>query len=129
MPQRQEAGLQRPFAPYIAEIMDVFAWIHLGLAPAQAAVIHSVVCRGALVLGVHVGQVGVGVGIVTMATLSLLIRMNIHTKNARRISLVSVVKGSVAGLFVGRCAGDLHSPDRRTSGIALVVYADELRAH
>jgi uncharacterized membrane protein YfcA len=77
---------------------------HLGASgpPSRARVVS--VGFGILLMGIYGGYFGAGIGIITLATLSLLMPMDIHTLNARKTLIASVVNGSAAALFVAKGA-------------------------
>jgi uncharacterized membrane protein YfcA len=60
----------------------------------------ALVGLGILMMGIYGGYFGAGIGIITLATLSLLMPMDIHTMNARKTLLSGIVNGSAAGLFI-----------------------------
>jgi uncharacterized membrane protein YfcA len=64
----------------------------------------ALVGLGILMMGIYGGYFGAGIGIITLATLSLLMPMDIHTMNARKTLLASIVNGSAAGVFVAKGA-------------------------
>jgi uncharacterized membrane protein YfcA len=59
---------------------------------------------GILLMGIYGGYFGAGIGIITLATLSLLMPMDIHAMNARKTLLASIVNGSAAGIFIAKGA-------------------------
>jgi uncharacterized membrane protein YfcA len=58
-------------------------------------------------MGVYGGYFGAGIGIITLAVLGLMMPLDIHTMNARKSVLASVVNGAAAGLFVVRGTANL----------------------
>ncbi len=74
-------------------------------APTRARVV--AVGVGIFLMGAYGGYFGAGIGIITLAALSLLAPMDIHTMNARKTVLASVVNGAAAGLFIGRGTANL----------------------
>jgi len=59
-------------------------------------------------VGAYGGYFGAGIGIITLAALGLLVPMDIHTLNARKTVLASIVNGAAAGPFVAK--GIAHLP-------------------
>jgi uncharacterized protein len=64
----------------------------------------AMVGLGILLMGIYGGYFGAGIGIITLATLSLLMPMDIHAMNARKTLLASIVNGSAAGIFIAKGA-------------------------
>lgn len=64
---------------------------------------------GILLMGIYGGYFGAGIGIITLATLSLLMPMDIHAMNARKTLLASIVNGAAAALFVARGTANLQA--------------------
>jgi len=58
-------------------------------------------------MGVYGGYFGAGIGIITLAVLGLMMPLDIHTMNARKSVIASVVNGAAAGLFIIRGAANL----------------------
>jgi len=62
---------------------------------------------GIFLMAVYGGYFGAGIGIIILATLSLLTPMDIHTMNARKTVLASIVNGAAAGLFIAKGTANL----------------------
>jgi len=58
------------------------------------------VAVGIFLMGVYGGYFGAGIGIITLAALGLLQPLDIHTMNARKSVLTTLVNGAAAGLFI-----------------------------
>ena len=71
---------------------------------------------GILLMGIYGGYFGAGIGIITLATLSLLMPMDIHTMNARKTLLASIVNGAAATLFIARGTANLSAAGVMTLG-------------
>jgi uncharacterized membrane protein YfcA len=75
---------------------------HLGASGPPTRLRVALVGLGILLMGIYGGYFGAGIGIITLATLSLLMPMDIHTMNARKTLLASFVNGSAAAFFIVR---------------------------
>jgi uncharacterized membrane protein YfcA len=62
---------------------------------------------GLFLMGIYGGYFGAGIGIITLAVLGLLMPMDIHTMNAKKTLLASVVNGAAAGLFIVKGTANL----------------------
>ncbi len=62
---------------------------------------------GIFLMGIYGGYFGAGIGIITLAVLGLMMSQDIHTLNARKSVLASVVNGAAAGLFIIRGTANL----------------------
>ena len=80
---------------------------HLGAKgpPSRTRVVAAGI--GIFLMGVYGGYFGAGIGIITLAVLSLMMPLDIHTMNARKSVLASVVNGAAAGLFIIRGTANL----------------------
>lgn len=70
----------------------------VGGPPSRSRVV--AIALGLFLMGVYGGYFGAGIGIITLAALGLLMPMDIHTMNAKKTLLASVVNGAAAGLFI-----------------------------
>ena len=73
--------------------------------PSRARVV--AVGVGIFLMGAYGGYFGAGIGIITLAALSLLAPMDIHTMNGRKTVLASIVNGAAAGLFIAKGTANL----------------------
>jgi uncharacterized protein len=67
-------------------------------------------------IAVYGGYFGAGIGIVTLALLALLHRMNIHQMNAMKTVIVGIVNGVAAVFFLFRGAADLPAAGAMLAG-------------
>ncbi len=81
------------------------------------------VAVGIFLMGVYGGYFGAGIGIITLATLGLLQPLDIHTMNARKSVLTTLVNGAAAGLFIVRGAADIRAVGVMTIGSIAGGYA------
>ena len=77
---------------------------------------------GILLMAIYGGYFGAGIGIITLATLSVLMPMDMHAMNARKTLLASVVNSSAAVLFLARGAVNLPAAGVMTVGSILGGY-------
>jgi uncharacterized membrane protein YfcA len=83
----------------------------------------AAVAIGIFLMGVYGGYFGAGIGIITLATLSLLQPLDIHTMNARKSVLTTFVNGAAAGLFIVKGAADLPAVGVMAAGSIAGGYA------
>ena len=82
---------------------------HLGAVGPPSRARFVAVALGIFLMAVYGGYFGAGIGIITLATLSLLMPMDIHTMNARKTVLASIVNGAAAGLFLIKGTANLQA--------------------
>jgi len=79
----------------------------LGVSASPSKLRFAAVITGIFLMGVYGGYFGAGIGIITLAALALLQPVDIHTMNARKSVLTTLVNGAAAGLFIYRGATSL----------------------